>query len=133
MTATGEVNSIRIATPTSMRSTALKYASWQPATAMTPYATSSPAFWRSRPQRPRNEIAAGTTRTAAAMRTRAVTAEPAVHPDSISALANGPDSANDIADSTRERQTRRAGATPESTAMSWVNGVMAHDTTRIRM
>src|SRR5215207_1333861 len=68
MTATGAVYSISNATPTCMWSTALKYASWHPATAMTPYETSSAMLSRTRYQRPRSEIRAGTSKAAAAIR-----------------------------------------------------------------
>ena len=65
-----------------------------------PYRTTVGLLARSRCQRPLRASTPGTTRTSAAIPTRAATAEPAVHPESSRPRASAPESPKVVADTT---------------------------------
>src|SRR5680860_1665277 len=95
---TGARYSISRATATDRCWIALKYASWAPATANTPYPSTTPALRRSAPHRPRSASSVGTPSTTAATPTRNVTTAPGLHPVSRRGRATAPEVPNAAAD-----------------------------------
>lgn len=106
-----------------MCATALKNASWQPATATSPYAVINGAMRRSRRHRPRSCTTAIGASTAAASRTRTATAAAEDQPASINPRASGPDNPKDDADSSANPNPARR----PPTCTSCVIVAMTHD------